>query len=103
MNQAVTFTRAYSQYALDSPSRTSFLTGLRPFTTKVYDNLQFFRENMGANGDLAVTLPQHFKNNGYYVTGVGKVFLQGPSSGSDTAVGGGDESFSWSEDFWFCE
>ena len=50
-----------------------------------------------------MTLPQHFKNKGYYVTGVGKVFLQGSSSGSDKEVGGGDEEYSWSEDFWFCE
>ena len=43
MDQGITFTRAYSQYALDNPSRTSILTGLRPYTTKVYDNFQFFR------------------------------------------------------------
>ena len=63
------FNRAYCQYPLCSPSRTSFITGLRPDTTQVTDNRTFYRETV----PNAVTLPQHFKENGYHSQSVGRV------------------------------
>src|SRR5436190_1616293 len=69
------FTRAYCQQAVCSPSRSSFLTGRRPDSTKVYDLVTHFRK---ALPDV-VTLPQHFKNHGYYAHGIGKIFLPGYS------------------------
>lgn len=79
--QGVTFTRAYVQQAVCSPSRSSFLTGARPDTTKVWDLVTHFRT---AIPDV-VTLPQHFKNNGYFVQGMGKIYH-----------GGYDDPQSWS-------
>ena len=64
------FNRAYCQYPLCSPSRTSMITGLRPETTGVLDNSMDFRDRL----PNVVTLPQHFKTHGYHTQSVGRVF-----------------------------
>lgn len=71
----VRFDRAYVQYPVCNPSRTSFLTGLRPTTTKIMDNATHFRKSMPD----AVSLPELFRNNGYESVGLGKVFHRGLS------------------------
>ncbi len=63
------FTRAYCQLAVCCPSRLSLLTGRRPDVIQVWDLKTHFREEMP---DI-VTLPQHFKNNGYQTQSIGKV------------------------------
>ena len=63
------FNRAYCQYPLCSPSRTSMITGLRPETTRVQNNSADFRQKLPD----VVTLPQHFKAHGYHTQSVGRV------------------------------
>ncbi len=69
-NNGTVFQRAYCQQAISAPSRNSLLTGLRPDAIGIYNLRTFFRTNVPD----VVTLPQHFKNSGYRVEGVGKVF-----------------------------
>lgn len=61
---------AYCQQALCNPSRASLLTGMRPDAIKVWDLSTHFRTAVPD----AVTLPEFFKNNGYRVEGLGKIF-----------------------------
>src|SRR5260221_3566452 len=64
------FDRAYCQYPLCSPSRTSFLTGWRPEHTNVWGNLRPPRAFLHG----AVPLQEHFQANGYLTARVGKVY-----------------------------
>jgi iduronate 2-sulfatase len=66
----VVFERAYCQLAVCNPSRVSIMTGLRPDSTRVWDLITRFRNTIPD----AVTLPQHFMNNGYHAVSFGKIF-----------------------------
>lgn len=69
----ITFNRSYCQQAVCSPTRSSLMTGTRPDTTKVWDLVTHFRDAL----PNVVTLGQHFKNNGYFVQGMGKIYHGG--------------------------
>src|SRR5256884_6653557 len=76
------FDRAYAQFPLCNPSRSSLLNGRYPTQTGVMDNNSYFRTK---HPDY-VTLPQYFQKNGYATLRTGKIFH-----------GGIDDQVSWTE------
>lgn len=64
------FNRAYAQSPVCNASRSSILTGKYPKDLKIWDNIPHFR---GVDASI-VTIPQHFKNNGYHSVGIGKIY-----------------------------
>jgi uncharacterized sulfatase len=69
-SRGVRFEHAYTQFALCNPSRCSFLTGCYPERTEVFDLVTSLRGGLTKE----VTMPQYFKDKGYTVGRIGKVF-----------------------------
>ena len=78
--RAVRFDRAYVQYTVCNPSRSSFLTGLRPDQTGVTDNRTLLRDRLPD----VITLPQLLKEDGRHAAAFGKIFHLG--GGRDAAL-----------------
>jgi iduronate 2-sulfatase len=67
---ATLFSSAFCQQAVCAPSRASFMTGRKPDVTKVWNLETHFRTSL----PNVVTMPQYFKNNGYYARQIGKIY-----------------------------
>ena len=75
------FTNAHCQAPICNPSRTSFILGLRPSTTGIYQNSPWFRSTAANKNRISLT--QYFGAHGYETQTAGKIFhgsrVDGPS------------------------
>ncbi|MDG2015329.1 MAG: sulfatase-like hydrolase/transferase, partial [Pirellulaceae bacterium] len=69
-SEAMTFRRAFCQYPVCAPSRASLMSGLYPQSTGILNNTTDIRKERPGT----VSMPQFFKENGYWTASVGKVF-----------------------------
>ena len=75
--ESLVFDAAYTQFAYCAPSRNSFMTGRRPERTKCLNFLTDFREQ---HGDSWTSMPQFFKNAGYFTSAAGKLYHESTST-----------------------
>ena len=73
-NKGVRFKKAYCQFPLCTPSRSSYLSGMRPTSTGVIHNTQIFHEVV-PEGSLSI--PEVMDHQGYYMANFGKLFHHG--------------------------
>ncbi|GAB5561759.1 MAG: sulfatase [Synoicihabitans sp.] len=75
-DQSLIFRRAYSASPLCGPSRASLFTGVPAHVSGYYDHNQGHFRDLPSLKDV-VTLPQFLKQNGYFTTGLGKLYHRG--------------------------
>ncbi|SKA90871.1 uncharacterized sulfatase [Prosthecobacter debontii] len=78
--RGVLFSRAYCQFPHCNPSRSSMMSGLRPNQTRVTDNA----DNLYDNVPGVLTLPHHFRQQGYSTARCGKIFHLGIPTGLES-------------------
>ena len=88
-SRGTVFLANFCQYPLCAPTRASLLTGLRPDSTGIYFNPVKTKNVLRVRLPDVVTLPQHFKENGYATVAMSKVF-------DGRTVDQGHDSRSWS-------
>ncbi|MEM7373312.1 MAG: sulfatase [Bacteroidota bacterium] len=74
-SEGISFVHAHCPAPICGPSRTAIMSGQWPSTTGIYTNQINYRKEL----PHLTSLPEHFRNQGYYVMGVGKIFHSSPS------------------------
>lgn len=87
--RAVRFNRAYCQYPVCNPSRSSFLAGKRPDELGIYTN----EEPVRRKHPELISLPQALRRAGYRTAGLGKLFHQGLDEAGESTLFRDDASF----------
>ena len=64
------FTNAHTAPPVCCPSRAAVMTGQLPSTSGIYNNRHWLKPN----SPELVTIPVHFRQNGYTTVGAGKIF-----------------------------
>ncbi len=85
-SEGTAFLRTHCQQAVCAPSRASILSGLRPDSSGVHD----LNTPLRSVSPDVLTLPQHFKNQGYESISLGKIYHHGKR----------DDPLGWSRDPW---
>ncbi|MFI3321468.1 MAG: sulfatase [Rikenellaceae bacterium] len=89
------FTNAHCAAPSSGPSRASIMSGMAPSNSGVYTNTQDWREC--TNLKDWITIPDHFRNNGYKVIGGGKLYHG--SSLTEKSLGGLLDGEAWDDYF----
>ncbi|VGO18546.1 sulfatase [Pontiella sulfatireligans] len=89
--RGVQFNNMHCQFPLCGPSRNSIMTGLYPYKNNALTNQAHLREKMPD----VVTLPQLFRNNGYQVDRVSKMFHMGIPKEIYAGTSVYDDAASW--------
>ncbi|MEO9893978.1 sulfatase [Aurantibacter sp.] len=93
--QGTRYTKTYTQYPVCGPSRASLLFGYYPNATQTFGYVSG-RENVGP---ARKSLPQVFKDNGYYTARVSKIYHMGVPIDIEKGSNGKDDEASWTERF----
>ncbi|SDW31843.1 choline-sulfatase [Lutibacter oricola] len=95
--RSVVFKNMHCQHPLCGPSRASIMSGLYTYSTGVLKNSGINRKQK----PNIVTLSQAFKNDGYYVARVSKIFHMGIPYDILQGTSGADDPKSWDETYNF--
>lgn len=90
-SRGVVFERAYVQYPVCNPSRSSFLSGLYPDQTGVTNNTTLLRDKL----PNVVTFPQLLKDQGWHAAAFGKIFHLGGGRNAELQAKWMDLPKSW--------
>ncbi len=94
-SEGMRYTRAYCQFPVCGPSRTSMMFGYYPTATETYG----YVSGRDAVGPEKSSWSQLFKDNGYYTARVSKIYHMGVPGDIEKGSDGADDEESWTERF----